>query len=599
MKRYLRILRYALPHWPGWALIAGVTLLSNAVSLIQPWPMKILVDHVLGQEPAPATLARVIEWLPGGGHPAGLLIWVVLGGLALFAINSVSDVVLTFAWVRVGQRTVYDLAQALFARLQRRSLLFHSRSAVGDSLARITTDSWCVSTLVDTLFMTPLFSLVMLATMVIILLRLDVNLTLLGLGVAPLMILAPVVFRRPLRSAAYTRRAIESRIHAHVQQTLTGIPVVQAFAQEDREHGRFRQTAQSLIRAYQRTTVISGLYGLTMGLVTALGYVAVLWLAAHRVLDGALTVGSLLVFVSYLSSLQSRLTTFTSLYATLQTTRASVDRVLEVLDTAEEVRDAPGSRALATARGHVRVEAVTVGYDAGHPVLRDVSLEARPGETVALVGPTGAGKSTLVSLVPRFMDPWTGRVTVDGHDIREVQLKSLRSQVALVLQEPFLFPLTVAENIAYGRPSASRADIEAAARTANAHGFIERLPAGYDTVVGERGGTLSGGERQRVAIARALLKDAPILILDEPTSALDAETEALLLEALERLMRGRTTLIIAHRLSTIRRADRIVVLAEGMVKEIGTHDELVERQGVYSRLCRAQSLQATAIGGER
>jgi ATP-binding cassette subfamily B protein len=599
MKRYVKLLRYALPHWPGWALIVGVTLLSNVVSLLQPWPMKILVDQVLGHEPAPAALARAVELLPGAGHPAGLLVWVVLVGLLVFAVNSVSDVVLTFAWIRVGQRTVYDLARAIFARLQRRSLLFHARSAVGDSMARVTTDSWCVSTLVDTIFMTPLFSLLTLVTIVVILLRLDVRLTLLALAVAPLMILAPVFFRRPFRSIAYSRRAIESRIQAHVQQALTGIPVVQAFVQEDREHRRFSQAARSLIRAHQRTTVLNGLYGLATGVIATLGFAAVLWVAAHRVLDGALTVGSLLVFVSYLGLLQGRLTTFTTLYATLQAARANVDRVLEVLEAEEEVRDVPGARGLGAVRGHVRVEEVTVGYEAGRPVLRAVSLEARPGEMVAIVGPTGAGKSTLVSLVPRFMDPWAGRVTVDGQDVREVQLRSLRSQVALVLQEPFLFPLTVAENIAYGRPGASRGEVEAAARAANAHGFIERLSAGYDTVVGERGGTLSGGERQRVAIARALLKDAPILILDEPTSALDAETEALLLEALERLMRGRTTLIIAHRLSTIRRADRIVVLAEGAVQEVGTHDELVGRQGVYSRLCRAQALRATTVESER
>jgi ATP-binding cassette subfamily B protein len=592
VRGYLRILRYALPYWHGWVLIAGVTLLSSAVSLLQPWPMKVLVDHVLGHQPAPAALAWAEELLPGASSPAGLLAWVVLAGLTLFAVNSASDVVLTFAWIRVGQRTVYHLARATFARLQRRSLPFHARSAVGESLTRVTSDSWCVSTLVDTLFMTPLFALISLATMVIIMLRLDASLTLLALAVSPLMVSAPFFFRRSLRTAASSRRAIESRIQAHVQQTLTGIPVVQAFVQEEREHRRFRQTAQSLIRANQRTTVISGLYRLNTGLATTLGYAVVLGVAANRVLDGALTVGGLLVFVSYLGLLQARLTTFTNLYANLQTARVNVDRVLEALEADHEVRDVPGARALGAVRGHVQVDDVTFGYEVGRPVLRGVSLEARPGETVAIVGPTGAGKSTLVSLVPRFFDPWAGTVTVDGQDVRGVQLKSLRSQVALVLQEPFLFPLTVADNIAYGRPGASRVEVEAAARAANAHAFIERLPAGYDTVVGERGGTLSGGERQRVGIARALLKDAPILILDEPTSALDAATEALLLEALERLMRGRTTLIIAHRLSTIRRADRIVVLAEGAVEEIGTHEALIAREGLYNRLCQSQQVVA-------
>jgi ATP-binding cassette subfamily B protein/subfamily B ATP-binding cassette protein MsbA len=264
-----------------------------------------------------------------------------------------------------------------------------------------------------------------------------------------------------------------------------------------------------------------------------------------------------------------------------------------VLEAAPEVQDRPGARAIGRARGEVSIEAVSFGYQPGRAVLHDVSLSAAPGETVAIVGPTGAGKSTLVSLVPRFFDPWSGRVCLDGTDVRDLRVQSVRAQVAIVLQEPFLFPISVADNIAYGRPGASLGDVEAAARAANAHDFVSRLPEGYDTVVGERGATLSGGERQRLSIARALLKDAPVLILDEPTSALDAETEHLILEALERLMAGRTTLLIAHRLSTIRDADHIVVLSEGTVVDTGTHDELMGRNGLYARLQSFQGAVTT------
>ncbi len=569
-------------------LIFIVTLLSGVFGLLQPWPMKILIDNVLGKRPLSGTLAHIATFFPGASTRGGLLTWVVLATLVFFAANSLTDVILTRAWIRVSRGMVYELGSDIFAHLQRRSLLFHSRNSVGDSISRITGDSWCVFTVVETLLFAPLHSFITLVGVLIVMVHMDLTLTLVSIGLTPFAGGLTVLFARRVRATIKRQREIQSNIQSHVQRTFTGISIVQAFTREDREHRRFQEFAADSIRAQQSNVFVGSFARLCVGLVSSLGAALVLWIAARHVMEGRLTIGSLLVFLAYLAILRGQLKTFTGMYGVLQGVGVGVDRVMGVLEGDLEVQDRAGAIALPPVQGHVRIEHAVFGYEQEQPVLRDICIEALPGETVAIVGATGVGKSTLVSLIPRFFDPWSGRVTIDGYDVRDVQVKSVREQVALVLQEPFLFPVSIADNIAYGRPDAGRDEIEAAARAANAHAFIDRLPAGYDTMVGERGATLSGGERQRLSIARALLKDAPILILDEPTSALDAETESLLLEALERLMQGRTTFIIAHRLSTIRRADRIVVLQDGTVVETETHANLLASNGVYARLHRIQ-----------
>jgi ATP-binding cassette, subfamily B, bacterial len=588
MHKYRILLRYAGRQRRSFLLIAVLTVAASLLAAAQPWPMAIVVDQVLKKLPRPAAMEAVFDWLGVNPSPSALLLIAVLGGLTIFVLNSVLEMALTTAWTLAGRRMVYQLAEDLFARLQRRSLLYHSRNPVGDVMSRITGDCWCVNQMVDALLFSPAHALLTSAIMLLLMANLDAGLTLLAVAVAPLMVAASFLVGKPLQMAAKLKREIESRIQAHIQQTLTGIPVVQAFVQEDRERARFKQFADAAIRAQQRSTLLGSLNSLGSGLITTVGTGVILWVGARHVLAGQLTIGDILVFIVYLTSLQAQMKTLAHAQTTFRTVNASVNRVMEELLAPPEVPEKAQTVALPAARGRVQLEQVKFGYEPERPVLCDVSLEARPGEMIAIVGATGAGKTTLVSLVPRFFDPWAGRVLVDGKDVRDLQVQSLRRQVAFVLQEPFLFPFTIAQNIAYGRPEASRQEIEAAARTANAHDFIERLDEGYNTVIGERGATLSGGERQRLSIARALLKDAPILILDEPTSALDAETEADLVAALERLMAGRTTLIIAHRLSTVRRANCILVLKDGRIVERGTHQDLLARGKVYAHLHEVQ-----------
>ena len=599
MHKYQRLLKYAGKHQFRFALIFILTIAASALAALQPWPMKILADHVLGKGPLSPALDSFFRSLALKPTTSVLLILTVVGGFSLFLLSSVLDVVLTQMWTMAGRRMVYDLAEDLFARLQRRSLIFHSRNAVGDTLGRVTGDSWCVYQIFDALLFAPGHALLTLALMSFLMAQLDIQLTVIAFGVAPFMVGASFLIGKPLRLAAQWKREIEIRIQTHVQQTLTGIPVVQAFAQEEREQKKFEGYADHAIRAQQRSALVGSLSNLSSGLIATLGSGAILWVGARHVVEGRLTIGGILVFLYYLGSMQTQMKTLAGVHSSLQELSAGVDRVSEILEAAPEVDSARGAPVLSRIRGKVQIENVTFGYEANHPVLRGISFEAEPEEMVAIIGATGAGKTTLVNLLPRFYDPWQGRVLLDGQDISKVQLQGLRAQVALVMQDPFLFPFSVADNIAFGQPDAPRSKIEAAARAANAHEFIQRLPQGYDTVIGERGVTLSGGERQRLSIARALLKDAPVLILDEPTSALDVETEQTILQALERLTAGRTTFMIAHRLSTVRRADRIIVLENGMIAQSGTHAELMAHSEVYARLYNLQfgAIQPVAAMG--
>jgi len=592
--RYTRLMPYIRHQWPALAIILVLTVIAAAVTTLIPWPLKILVDYAIGETALPLPAGEFLGFLSLQPTPLLLIAAASLASIGLFALNSALDVGITWFWSATSQRMVYDLAADIFSRLQRLSLLFHSKHTVGDSLGRMTVDNWCVFSIAQALLITPAKNLFTLLMIGFIAWQMDPQLTLLSLAVSPVLAASAVYFGSHLRQRTQHNREAQSNVMAFVHQTLTALPAVQAFGSEQRNRRQFRQLSEHAVSRSQSSVLLSNTFALLNGLTIAIGAALVLYVGGLRVISGTLSLGSLLVFVAYMQTLQSAIESLLKTYGNLKTAEANMDRVLEVLDADQEVRDAPGALVLPESvsgkNGHIRLEGVSFGYEPGRTVLHDIDLDVEPGETLALVGPTGAGKTTLVSLIPRFFDPLKGRVLLDGTDIRDIQVASLRKQVSLVLQDPFLLPLTAGENIAYGRPEASREEIIAAAVAANADGFIRELPEGYDTPLSERGTTLSGGQKQRLAIARALLKDAPILILDEPSSALDVQTEALLLEALAQLMQGRTTFIIAHRMSTIRNADRILVLEGGKVSGIGSHQELMTENELYRRF---QSLQLT------
>ncbi len=582
------VARYAFRRTGPLTAVVATMLIKIGLDVLKPWPMLFLVDYVLQTKLMPPWLGRLVAALPGEATPTNLIGWTVAATALLFLCSWALGLANAYANIALGQRMIYDLAADLFAKLQQLSLRFHNNKSVGDNIRRVTADCGCISTILKDAIL-PVFSAVgTLAVMFSILWKLDSVLTLVALAVLPYMLLIFKVFSRPIMEKSYAQQEVEGKIYDISEQTFSAIPVVHAFTREQQNDATFRTATQNTLAVTLSLTKTQVQFKVLMGLATAIGTACILWLGAQHALSGKVSIGTILLFLSYLGSFYAPLESIMYTNSTIQGAAGSAKRVLEVMDSTVEVTDNAGAISVPRICGHIKFENVHFGYEQNRSVLQDISLEIRPGESLALVGTTGSGKSTLISLIPRFYDVWSGTVSVDGHDVRDLKIKSLRDNIALVLQEPFLFPISIGENIAYGKPQASPAEIEAASRAANAHEFIEKLPEGYNTVVGERGATLSVGQRQRIAIARALLKDAPILILDEPTSALDAETEQTLMEALKRLMKNRTTLIIGHRLSTARLATNIAVLESGTIMELGSHSQLLEKGGSYAKLHHLQ-----------
>jgi ATP-binding cassette, subfamily B, bacterial len=591
----LRLLRQFLPgEVRGLVLGLLLLLLASGAALLQPWPLKIVLDSVVGKIPPPAP----VQWLVAplnhsalfSGDPALLLLTALCAAVLLTQLlMGICNVFSAYVLNAVALRMVFRLRTTLFDHIQRQSVAFHDSKTVGDSLYRVAWDSYCIQSIFSEGVVPALTAGVTLLGIALVMLARDWRLTVAALAVAVPLLYLIRRLDRPMTEQSLRVHEFESDVSTRVQETLTGIRAVQAFGREQFESERFRSKAGASLLANLRLTVLQTASQAIVGLILAAGTAAVIWFTARGVLAGRLTSGDLWLFVAYVAMIFKPLETLAYTAAAVQNAGAGARRVLTVLDAAPDVTDAPGARDLpGRAEGRIAFESVSFSYRTGRPVLRDVNLEVAANSTIALVGLSGAGKTTLASLIPRFYDPTNGRVTLDGHDLGALTLKSLRQNIALVTQEPILFGTSVRENIAYGRPEATQTEIEAAARAAGAHEFIEQLPEKYGTQLAERGATLSSGQRQRLAIARAFLKDAPVLILDEPTSALDAETEERLLQTLQELMKGRTTLIIAHRLSTVRFADRIIVLQDGRIVESGPHGELLAHGGIYARLHQLQ-----------
>ena len=551
---FWRLLRQARPYWPHLAGILALSLLAPALKLLSPIPLKFAVDGVIGGQPQP-----VLGSLSG---PA--LLAVAAGLLVLIAlVGQVVGLGAALLGTYTGEKLVRGFRAVLFRHAQRLSLTYHDTKGTSDSTYRIQYDApslqWVV---VDGTIplVTAVFTLV---TMIVVVTLLDWQLALVALAVAPVLFVLSHVCGRRLKKQAKEVKKIESLALSVVQEVLAAIRVVKAFGQEDREHERFADRSTDGMRARLRIALLSGVLAVLIGLTVAVGTAAVLYIGVMHVQAGRLTLGELLVVMAYLAQMYGPMETLSKKVADLQGSLVSAERAFALLDEAPDVVERPGAKPLDRAAGAVAFDGVCFAYPGNPPVLHDVTFAVPLGARVGIEGRTGAGKSTLMSLLGRFYDPSAGRVTLDGIDLRDYRLADLRNQFAIVLQEPVLFAVSIAENIAYAKPGATTDEVVAAAKAANAHDFITKLPDGYETVVGERGMKLSGGERQRISLARAFLKDAPVLILDEPTSSVDTRTEGLIMEAMERLMQGRTTFMIAHRLSTLDRCDVRLRVADG------------------------------------
>jgi ATP-binding cassette, subfamily B, bacterial len=585
---YARSLRYFRPFF--WPTLGGVllTLLSILLSLLKPWPFKFIVDGILDPAGGGTASRAVVEHWFGGAQPSIIILWLCVALVLISLLGGLVNLASNYLFLNVGLQALLKFRSELYGALQALPLKFHDVRRSADSSFRVAYDSQSIQTIYNKGFATVLSSVVMLLATFLVMWQMSVQLTLVSLAVLPVVVWAIRYYAEKVRTQSTTIHERESDLLTLAQEGLSQIRMVHAFGREAYEVDQFQEKASRSLEANMRLNMTTVTSALVVGTLMAAGTALMYYSGSLQVLDSnsGLTLGDLLVFSAYLLMLYQPLEQLSYTAWAMEGAVAGAQRCFEVLDKNNDVPEAPGAIELRDVRGRISFEKVVFAYSAERPVLDGIDFTIEPGQQVAFVGGTGAGKSTLLSLVPRFYDPTGGAVLLDGHDLRALTKSSLRLQIGVVLQETLLFSTTVRENIAYGKLGATDGEIREAARKAHALDFINALPQGFDTPVGERGGQLSVGQRQRIGIARAFLKNAPILLLDEPTSALDPNTEHAIMETVRELMRGRTTLIITHRLATIHGMDRILVLQGGRIVEDGSGRELLAKGGAYASLYR-------------